>query len=252
MNGKIQKMIAMLLLGWLFFWVITIGLGSLVDTGVILDAWYNMLGYIPFGGWLAQLCVDLFEQSFNMGQGLVKYTQNIQPMDPLLIFNDSCILILTAMTAEAGNAFIQALMEVGKKEKGIADVIMRMVSGMISVLLCTFVATMLMNFLYGQLASVSSAVQWVVSTLVSLITVGGAVGIFYLILGAGVLQTIAYVGIKIIFVNVFKVLATYLGVLLILLFIGEEAYVNAFAAFAGWGVVIVILIGVDIMISSMF
>lgn len=193
MNGKIQKMIAMLLLGWLFFWVITIGLGSLADTGVILDAWYNMLGYIPFGGWLAQLCVDLFEQSFNMGQGLVKYTQNIQLMDPLL-----------------------------------------------------------MNFLCGQLASVSSAVQWVVSTLVSLITVGGAVGIFYLILGAGVLQTIAYVGIKIIFVNVFKVLATYLGVLLILLFIGEEAYVSAFAALAGWGVVIVILIGVDIMISSMF
>ena len=62
---RVTKVISAALLAFIIVTAVTVGLGSMADDGVILDAWYAMIGYIPFGNVLAPLCVDLFSESFN-------------------------------------------------------------------------------------------------------------------------------------------------------------------------------------------
>ena len=61
---RVTKVISAALLAFIIVTAVTVGLGSMADDGVILDAWYAMIGYIPFGNVLAPLCVDLFSESF--------------------------------------------------------------------------------------------------------------------------------------------------------------------------------------------
>lgn len=58
---RVIKVISAALLAFIIVTAVTVGLGSMADDGVILDAWYAMIGYIPFGNVLAPLCVDLFQ-----------------------------------------------------------------------------------------------------------------------------------------------------------------------------------------------
>lgn len=71
-------------------------------------------------------------------------------------------------------------------------------------------------------------------------------------LGVGMVGALVFVLIKIVIINVLKVGATYTGILLVLLFLGEKAYLKMFSVISVWGVVIIVLIGIDIMISSIF
>ena len=49
-----------------------------------------------------------------------------------------------------------------------------------------------------------------------------------------------------------KVAATYTGTLLVLLFLSEKAYLKMVSAIGAWAVVIILLIGVDMMLSSVY
>ena len=73
--------------------------------GVILDAWYAMIGYIPFGNVLAPLCMDLFSESFNLGKNMSEYLIGIKALTMLDFFQDVVILLLTAVCFEAVNNF---------------------------------------------------------------------------------------------------------------------------------------------------
>ena len=70
--------------------------------------------------------------------------------------------------------------------------------------------------------------------------------------GKKLISACIYTVIKIIMLNVFKVVTTYIGILLILLFIGEKEYLRVGAVGAGWIVIIMALIGLDLMVSSVF
>ena len=50
---RVTKVISAALLAFIIVTAVTVGLGSMADDGVILDAWYAMIGYIPFGNVLA-------------------------------------------------------------------------------------------------------------------------------------------------------------------------------------------------------
>lgn len=45
---RVTKVISAALLAFIIVTAVTVGLGSMADDGVILDAWYAMIGYIPF------------------------------------------------------------------------------------------------------------------------------------------------------------------------------------------------------------
>ena len=159
--------------------------------------------------------------------------------------------MLTAVLFQAVNNFLQTVMNI-KERGGVYNVLMQMISGMFSALICTFIASIVLYFLCQQLVSLLNIIQRIVSIFVTCITVGGAIGVLYFVLGAGIFGAVAFVLLKIVLINVLKVGVTYTGIILIILFLGEKAYLKLFSVFAVWGVVIIILIGIDIMISSMF
>ena len=63
---------------------------------------------------------------------------------------------------------------------------------------------------------------------------------------------IGFVFLKIVLTNTLKVAATYTGTLLVLLFLSEKAYLKMVSAIGAWAVVIILLIGVDMMLSSVY
>ena len=244
---RVTKVISAALLAFIIVTAVTVGLGSMADDGVILDAWYAMIGYIPFGNVLAPLCVDLFSESFNLGKNMSEYLIGIKALTMLDFFQDVVILLLTAVCFEAVNNFVQVLM--GVKEKGgIYNVLLQMISGMVAALLSTFAASIILNVLCRQLVSLPKAVQGIISVLVTLITVSGAV----VVLGIGLAGAIGFVFLKIVLTNTLKVAATYTGTLLVLLFLSEKAYLKMVSAIGAWAVVIILLIGVDMMLSSVY
>ena len=189
-------------------------LGSMADNDVILDAWYSMLGYIPFGNKLAPFCIDLFSESFGLGKGMAEYLNGIKSGTTIELFEDMV--------------------------------------GMVSSLICTFIASLVLHFFCQQLNSLPVIAQKIMSTLVTSITVSGALGVVYFAFGKKLISACIYTVIKIIMLNVFKVVTTYIGILLILLFIGEKEYLRVGAVGAGWIVIIMALIGLDLMVSSVF
>lgn len=248
---RVTKVISAALLAFIIVTAVTVGLGSMADDGVILDAWYAMIGYIPFGNVLAPLCVDLFSESFNLGKNMSEYLIGIKALTMLDFFQDVVILLLTAVCFEAVNNFVQVLM--GVKEKGgIYNVLLQMISGMVAALLSTFAASIILNVLCRQLVSLPKAVQGIISVLVTLITVSGAVSVLYFVLGIGLAGAIGFVFLKIVLTNTLKVAATYTGTLLVLLFLSEKAYLKMVSAIGAWAVVIILLIGVDMMLSSVY
>lgn len=251
MNAKVMKVISTALLAYFVIMVATAIFGSVADNGTILEAWYSMLKYIPFGNVLAPVCVDLFSDSFNLGNDLAKYLSDVKSFTPLDFFEDTAILMLTAVFFEAVNNALQVMMNI-KGCGGIHNILMRMISGMVSTLVCTFIASIVLQYLCQQLVLLPNVVQGVISIIVTCITVGGAIGVLYFVLGTGIVGAIGFVLIKIILINVLKVAATYTGILLVVLFLGEKAYLKLFSVFAGWGVVIIMLVGIEIMISSVF
>ena len=158
---RVTKVISAALLAFIIVTAVTVGLGSMADDGVILDAWYAMIGYIPFGNVLAPLCVDLFSESFNLGKNMSEYLIGIKALTMLDFFQDVVILLLTAVCFEAVNNFVQVLM--GVKEKGgIYNVLLQMISGMVAALLSTFAASIILNVLCRQLVSLPKAVQGII------------------------------------------------------------------------------------------
>lgn len=251
MNSKAMKVISTALLAYFVIMISTAIFGSMADDGVILDAWYSTIEYIPFGNVWALVCVDLFSESFNMGNSLSKYLVGLKELSSLDFFEDTATLMLTAVLFQAVNNFLQTVMNI-KERGGVYNVLMQMISGMFSALICTFIASIVLHFLCQQLVSLPNIIQRIVSIFVTCITVGGAIGVLYFVLGAGIFGAVAFVLLKIVLINVLKVGVTYTGIILIILFLGEKAYLKLFSVFAVWGVVIIILIGIDIMISSMF
>ena len=99
-----------------------------------------------------------------------------------------------------------------------------------------------MGFLADQLAKIPDFVRWVVYIVVPGITIWGSYSIMSMIIAGGAVATVGYVLVKMVILNVVKVVLTYAGILLTLLFLNEEAYLKALGALGGWGLIIVVLI----------
>lgn len=250
MYQKMQKAIAVLLLTPLIIVITTAIISVFVEEGVILQAWLSMVTKIPFGSAFGELSVNIFVEAFGMGYDMSQYVNSLQKITFLQILEDCCRLVLAALFYEAVNSFIQSFLGVWDKQKGLHNVLMKMASSMISIVLCTFIATWTTDFLYSQVAKLPNAAQGIISAIVSVILVAGAYGVATLVLGATVLGTIAFVGVNMIMLNILKVLASYVGMLLIILFLNEGAYLQVLATVSSWGVVIIMLVGVEILVTG--
>lgn len=245
MIDKMQKFIASAIMGLFVVMIATMIMGSLVDSGVIINAWYSALDVIPFGSGIAKLCITLFGEAVGYGFTGSQYLIGLNPFTPIHFFEDVCVLILTAMLFQAGNFFAQTLLGVWGKQSGVFNVLMQVVSGMVAAILSTMAAMAVMGFLADQLAKIPDFIRWVIYVVVPGITVWGSYSIMTMVLAGGAAASLGYVLVKMVILNVVKVVLTYAGLLLTLLFLNEEAYLMALGALGGWGLIIVILILAD-------
>lgn len=251
MTRQIVRVISTALMAYIVIMSATVILGSMADDGIILEAWYSMLDHLPFSKVLAPLCVKLFFQSFDMGYGMSEYMQGIDALGPIDVFEDILTLLLTAVLFEAVSNFIMVLMGI-KGRQGIHNILMKMIVRMVSALLCTFIASIVISNFYQQLASFPDIVQKAISILTTFITVGGALGVIYFVLGAGIVSAVVYTFIKIVAINAFNVLVTYAAIFLLVLFLGEKAYLKMFSVIVVWGIAMIILIRVDTEIGERY
>ena len=247
MTRQIVRVISTALMAYIVIMSAMVILGSMADDGIILEAWYSMLDYIPFSKILAPLCVKLFFESFDMGYRMSEYMQGIDALGPINVFEDILTLLLTAVLFEAVSNFIMVLMEI-KERQGIHNILMQMIVRMVSALLCTLIASIVSSYFYQQLASFPDIVQKAISILTACITVGGALGVMYFVLEAGIVSAVVHTFINIFAINVLNVLVTYAAIFLLVLFLGEKAYLKMFSVLGVWGIAMVILIMADILI----
>lgn len=251
MTKKTVRIISIALLTYLAIQIVTLFLGIWTEDGTLLNAWYTFIDRIPFGSKLGTFCVNVFSDSFEIEHDMTRYLLNIKSLGIKDVLEDICLLAVTALIFEAGNNILQILLGV-KGRISIHDVIIQMLCGMVSVIICTLLASILMNYLYTKMDQLSSIVQSAISILIALLTIGGSFGFMYFVLEISALGALLFVGIKVLFINILKVLITYSSILFIILFISEEAYLKMFAVFAGWGGIIIVLLGLDMLVSILF
>ena len=252
MTYKMHKAIAVLIMTPIIIVLASAIMGTFVEEGVILQLWVSLITKIPFGNAFGELSVNIFVDVFGATYDTVKYASVLSKVTFLQVLEDCSRLLLVALCYEAVNSFVQNMLGVWKKQSGLANILMQMASSMISIVLCTVVATAITGFLYQQVVQLPNVARGIISTIVSILLIAGAYGVATLVLGATVLGTVAFVGVNMILTNALKVIASYVGMLLIIMFLNEGAYAKLFAAVSGWGVVIVLLIGIDLMMSSLF
>lgn len=252
MYAKLHKAIGVCLFTYFLVMIFTIVVGSLVDDGVILQIWLSMVSEIPFGKFFSELAVNIFTEGFGMGLDVNTYLINANKLTFVKVLEDTCCLMLTALVYQAVDYACQALLGVAGKQSGLHNILMQACSKIIAIMISTFIATILVGFLYGQLSKLSQVWQGGISGIVSLITVIGAFGVAQTVLVAGFWGIIAFVCIKVILVNLLKVSASYIALLLLIIFVNEGAIGYAVGVFGGWAAIIIMLTAIELMMDGLF
>ena len=249
MVKKVFKVILSVLVTYVLLVGIASLVGVLVKDGHLQDAWFSLISYLPFGKPLASFCVNLFTDTLHMGSDTAQYLEGIEQRKILDFFHDSCVLILTAVFFEAVNAGLQKILGV-KKKAGFQKVVFRLICGIVSALLCTSIATVLLKTFSQLQFHIPGVLQGLLSLIVSAAAMAGTVSLTTILLGLSMSAAILFVLFKVLLVNILKVEFTYITMLMILLILCEGAYLKLFAVFAGWGFLILGLIFVDILVSQ--
>lgn len=245
------RIIAALLLSYFVIMTVSAVFGASLDRDSMLDVWVAVLESLPFGKVFGMISIRIFTEALGMGRDMSAYILRLNNFGPIDFLNDLCKIILTGALIEAVGFFLQALTGVSEGG-GITKITMRGIIGVVSAFLCTGIAALVLSHLENSLISFPDAVQGAIKFIVFLISIAGTVGIFYFTLGCSIAGALVMGLVKNLLVNVIKVAATYIGVLLILLYISEGEYLKILPVIGGWGVVIIMMIGVDLMLESIF
>lgn len=249
MSSKIVKVISTALLAYFFINVISIIFANVIDHRDLFNAWCAMLSFIPFGGQLAQISISFMTEIIGAEVDLSKYLVAMEQPTVLNCLQDLLTLVLAGMCFEAVNNILQVITGI-KDRKQIYALFMKMFISMVSSLLCTCIAIAILNFLYQNLALLPNLAQGLLSTLVTLITVGGAVVVLYFVLGKLILDAVIFVLLKLVLINVVKIIVTYCMTQCFLLGLMERDYFKMSYSLGFWIVVILIVVILDGVISS--
>jgi len=220
-----------------------------IDSGLFMQIWGNLMSDIPFGHWLGSLAITIYSDVFGLAGDVAKYTIGQPQMNLAVLWEDICRVVLVAICHEAVKNAFRVFLGLNNKE-GFTKILLEIACVFLSIVTSTVAATAVTAFLFAQLAGVSGFVQGIIGFFVSILTVAGAFGVVWFALGTTIINTVIVAGLKVVMLNVVKVLTTYISLFLIVVYINEEAYLAALATFGGWGVVIIVMTAISIMIDG--
>lgn len=224
-------------------------IGTLADDGTIRSIWLDVLDVFPFGGMLGELTIHIVSKVIGQYIDVNEYISGSSQLNNAVVWLREILkLCMTGIFYGALTAAVDNWIKVKKTSRGWAGaerILWHMFCALLSSVLCGLV----FQFLYGQLDQLASGVARAITDIIMFGVTAGGIFAYILILGT-LGKALAYVVVKLIVVNTLNVVASYVLVLSILLCLSEKAYLLLMGSVGAWGICIVLLIGVDMMLSS--
>lgn len=248
MNRKIRFWASAFLI-FLSMFILLPVVGVLADDGTIRNIWLDMLEVFPFGGALGELTVNIVSKVLGEYIDINEYLAgSTQPEGPAVWMQEVAKLCMTGIFYGALTAAVDNWIEVKKTSKGWAGV-QRILWHMFCALLASILCGLVFQFFLSQLVQLTPQAGRIIADVVMFGVAAGGIWVYILILGA-LGNALVYVVIKLIVVNTLNVVASYMLMLAVLLCLSEKAYLMLAGSIGTWGVIIVMLIGLDIILSS--
>lgn len=237
------------LMGLMILMIVIPIFAALADEGFFKEVWVDVIEAFPFGSSFGELAIRIFNKIVMTGASMVEYEQAFTKLTgPAALMQEFGKLCLTAVIYEAVANAGDAAMVTKETSKGWAFA-QRTLWHMLAALLCAGLCSMLLRFTYGQINQLLPKLSGLWSGIIAGIVLSGAVGVFFFVLGIGLLRTLLFVFVKIVLMNVLNLCTSYLFLLFVLLCMSEKAYVKIASGSCIWLAVIVALIGIDLMLT---
>lgn len=236
---------------FIFFCILIIVpiVGALADDGTIRNIWLDVLEVFPFGGMLGELVVRIFSKALGQYIDVSEYLSgNALPGSAIMWMQEILKLCMTGIFYGALTAVVDQLIKVKKTSKGWAGA-ERVLWHMFCTLLASVLCGLIFQFLYSQINQLSSQAARIWTDAIMFLVTGGGIVVYILLLGT-LGKALIYVIIKLVLLNTLNAVLSYSLLLMILLCLSEKSYLLLAGSIGAWGVLIVLLIGIDIMLSS--
>lgn len=251
MYRNAKRLFAAILLAFLIITFSGVIFSSILDGDNMADVWISILEYIPFGKVFGTLCLKIFSESIGLGKDMSKYVLGLKTLGNIDYFSDVCKLMLTGVLVDAFSFFLESATGTLKKS-GIANTVIRSICNIVSAFLCTGIAAIVLRFLDLQLVSFSDFTKWITSFGTTILVLIGSVGVFYFILGGSIVGALVMSLVKLLATNMIKVAASYITILLVILFLSEGAYAKIIPVLGSWAFIIFLMFSVERMLASIF
>ena len=254
-SNTFASFLATVLLSFLVI-VVTMGVTAAVSSsgdGLIIDMFLNMIEVVPYGGAIAEF-------AFSLASGLmgttVSYTQGMfGPVSTSFVdfAQEFCKLCLSAGFFPAINEFLQILCGL-KNETGIWNYLKSVIITMLCGYLAAFFSGMALEFFFKQVQGLPRIAQGILSGGIS---VGIIVGVFAIVKllffsGGSLLMFTGYFMLRYILFNIIKIMIVYLMILSTFIVILWGNFGAFASSMGGLMVLLIIVIGFDIMLKSVF
>lgn len=158
--------------------------------------------------------------------------------------------IFTVIIYEAGCKLFEIIMGLDQDAGWIK--LKRMAVNIAVAIVSACLAPALINFIFSNMGSFSTGWKVAISSLVSTILLGGAVGFFLFLKGLSIGAAIAFVALKFVAVGFVRLALSYVCIFLILLCAQNGIFAGLIGGVSGLLGVALILAGIELMISSAF
>lgn len=235
--------------------LILAALRTFVEAGVFRNLWYDMVDLLPFGGAIAQLAIKIYTTIIPQVLDVQNYTAQIQPINGVFEFLEEFGKLCVAGVCYKAISYAGDKAMENSESKGILVFLRRVVWHLASAFLGCVASGVVLHILFVniQAATGHGFVQGIASILMILVTLAGGAGIFWFTIGfSSVFLCIGYTLVKIFLMNACTVFVSGVFMSFIVLNLAEGTWELVIAGMAGWGFILVVLVGVDMMLSVAF
>lgn len=247
-----RSLVSMFLIFVLLLPFIGIIIELFVDTGIFHNIWVEFIENIPFGGFIGKMALELFSKFIPVAVDSQAYLSGAKEIHGILEFlQEFGKLFLTATIYGMLEKIFDVAMEL-TEESAVIAFIKNTISHMVAVFLAAILVGPLLQFAFGQINQLKSLGAQIMTSVILIISLIGAMGIYAFLLSATTGLVIGYVLVKLVLMNLVDLLFSSLCLTFILLNIAEKTWELALLGMGGWIAVLILLVAIDLMLSSVF
>lgn len=186
-------------------------LASLARMGMFEHLYLEIFSNVPFGDKIAEITAKVLTDAASLEIDLQDYMTGVAhqrtAIEYILEFCKMCLCgAVFTVLSQAGDK----IMEIGEKPKG-WTLILKILWYMAATVLCVVVVNSLLSYAFGQIQQISGIFGNVMTVVMTLIAVGGSVGMIGVLAGTSLFVTILYGIVKVLLYNGISLFVTELA-----------------------------------------